>query len=268
MKLRINSCGINDCTPDWKWLSPKNGFLDYDIWAVFRGNGIIYDANNDNTVYYVDEGSALLLSPNIQYFAEHNPKNPLLVINVHFNFLDDVGNIVYPCGILAKYAADPPFLKKLLIRVVTLFNNNQYDLAAAFLASVLVEYGISDDLNNTTPHNPWRNIIGEITSTIDTVKNAPSLAQFALRYGYSERYVGKMFAKINNISFSQYVQNARINKSKVLLCSTSMTIAEIAEETGFYDACYFSKTFKKIVGFSPLTFRNNHQSNTKDDSVC
>ncbi len=257
MKLRINSCGINDCTSDWKWLSPKNGFSDYDIWAVFRGNGFIYDANNINTNYCVSEGSALLLVPNIQYVAEHNPENPLLVINVHFNFLDDSGNVVYPCGILAKYITDSRFLKTLLVRVVTLFNSNQHALAETFLASVLVEYKFSDDLNTATFNDPWRTIIAEITSTIDTGRNIPSLAQFASRYGYSERYVGKMFAKINNISFSQYIQNTRINKAKTLLRNSSLSIAEIAEETGFYDSCYFSKTFKNAVGVSPLAFRNN-----------
>lgn len=257
MKLRINSCGIHDCAPEWKWRTAKKGFSDYDIWAVFQGNGVVYDANNESTKYFVNEGSALLLAPNIQYFAEHNPKSPLFVINVHFDFLNDIGHPVYPCGIVAKYISDSQFFKSLLVRVVTLYNSNHHDYAITFLASALAEYGMNDELDTAISNNPWRNIIGEITSAIDTAKKIPSLAQFALRYGYSERYVGKMFLKINNISFSQYVQRARINKAKLLLHSTPMSIAEIAEETGYYDVSYFSKTFKNIVGVSPLSFRHN-----------
>ena len=41
MKYRINSCGICDCPPEWGWQTAKCGFSDYDLWAVFRGEGAL-----------------------------------------------------------------------------------------------------------------------------------------------------------------------------------------------------------------------------------
>ena len=35
--LKVNSCGISDCRPEWHW--DINGFNDYDLWTVFRGKG-------------------------------------------------------------------------------------------------------------------------------------------------------------------------------------------------------------------------------------
>lgn len=257
MDLRINSCGINYCQPDWKWITHQSGFPDYDIWAIFHGKGYIFSPNNENEKYHVAEGDALLLAPNTQYIAEHEIDNPLLVINIHFDFLDENGHPIYPCGILAKHITDITFFRTILTRVVTLFNGNQEKCANAFLAAALSEYSISDNLLDNINTEPWHNIIREITYQIETAKKIPSLAQFAAHYGYSERYVGKMFNTINGISFSEYTKNTKISKAKTLLRNTSISIAEIAEELGFYDPCHFSKTFHSEVGASPFSYRSN-----------
>ena len=257
MKLRINSCGINDCSPQWSWTTPSQGFPDYDVWAVFRGNGIISPMISENTQYNLSDGTALLLAPNIQYIAKHDPNNPLFVINIHFDFIDENGQILFPCGILAKYISDVSFLKTLLTRAVTLFYSNQQELAASYLATALSEYAISEDLNTHTDKGGWHRIISEITSKIDTASKPPSLSELAALYGYSERYIGKMFTKLNGVTFSEYIKNARISKAKSLLRNTTIPISEIALETGFYDACHFSKNFREIVGISPFSYRNN-----------
>ena len=259
MNFRINSCGINDCQPNWEWITPKQGFRDYDIWAVFRGNGFITSMDNEKTKYPVNEGAALLLAPGTQYIAEHQSDNPLLVINIHFDFLDENGKVIYPCGFLSKDVTNILFFKTLLIRIITLFNSNQHELAKTFLASALSEYAISNNLNTNINFNSWHNIIRDITNTIDTSKKPPTLAQFALQYGYSERYIGKMFTIINGINFSDYIKNTKISKAKTLLRSTAISIAEIANETGFYDPCHFSKFFRNTVGVSPLSYRNKNQ---------
>ena len=41
-----------------------------------------------------------------------------------------------------------------------------------------------------------------------------------------------------------------------MLENTAKTINEIAEETGFTDASYFTKTFKSAFGETPKDYRN------------
>lgn len=54
----------------------------------------------------------------------------------------------------------------------------------------------------------------------------------------------------------QYINRMRLDKAKQLLRNTSLSIKEITDLTGFNDASYFSRVFKKNTGLSPLEYRN------------
>lgn len=257
MKLKIHSCGVSDCPPSWNWITASSGFADYDLWTVFRGRGKLISQTEEQTEFHIHEGASLLLSPNIRYKAFHEPNYPLLVINVHFDFLDDNGTPIYPKTLSAKSIDDSEFMRSLLMRTVTLFNSNREHDACTYLAAALTEFEMSEDLTSPESDSVWTHIVHEISTEIDSAKKIPSLAEFAGRYGYSERYVGKMFAKLSGISFSDYTRNSRISKAKTLLRHTDAPISVIAEETGFYDACHFTKAFRAAVGISPLAYRKN-----------
>ncbi len=257
MKLKINSCGISDCPPSWHWTTPPCGFPDYDLWIVFRGRGTITPQIGECHEIRVHEGVALLLAPNTQYKASHEPEHPLFVINVHFDFLDDHDNIILPRELGAKTIAELDFMKNLLMHTVSFFNSNQKEEACLFLKAALTVFDMADELTESETDHIWAHIIYEISAEIDSAKEIPSLAEFAERYSYSERYIGKMFAKLRGISFSDYIRNSRISRAKTLLRHTDAPISVIAEETGFYDACHFSKTFHAAVGMSPLAYRKN-----------
>ena len=253
MKLKINSCGVCDCAPEWQWHTA--GFSDYDLWAVFRGSGTIRPTGYGELS--VHDGTCFLLTPNTEYTAWHDPEHPLLVITVHFDFLDESGQKVFNEKLRAKLIAYPHFLKDILLRVVSYYNSNDKNAASVYLAAALEEFAHADDADGSQELGVWQKIVSEICTEIDSSPHMPKLTDFAEKYSYSERYIGKMFAQIKKISFSDYAQNSRINKAKTLLRLTDMPIAEIAEELGFCDACHFTKNFSKNVGTSPLSDRKH-----------
>jgi len=55
---------------------------------------------------------------------------------------------------------------------------------------------------------------------------------------------------------ADYIRMRKIEHAKHLLSNTNMTINDIAEKSGFYDAKYFREVFKKNVGVSPRMYRN------------
>ena len=57
-------------------------------------------------------------------------------------------------------------------------------------------------------------------------------------------------------TFSNYVIQVRIEKSKQLLLDSSVKLADVAYLVGFVDQSYFTKCFRKIVGISPGKYRN------------
>ena len=57
------------------------------------------------------------------------------------------------------------------------------------------------------------------------------------------------------MSLTKYILAIRINKAESLLLTTDMNITEIAISSGFTDANYFSRVFKKETGKSPSKYR-------------
>ena len=71
----------------------------------------------------------------------------------------------------------------------------------------------------------------------------------------SPAYFSKIFKEDMNISFKNYLNTLRIDKSKTLLSGTEIPLIEIAGLVGYEDQSYFSKVFKKLAGISPGKYR-------------
>lgn len=54
-----------------------------------------------------------------------------------------------------------------------------------------------------------------------------------------------------------YLTNIRMEKAKKLLLSTSLSVAEVAQQSGYGDYHVFTKVFKKAEGVTPSQFRRD-----------
>jgi len=53
----------------------------------------------------------------------------------------------------------------------------------------------------------------------------------------------------------QYLEELRLQRAAQLLRSTGLPVGEIAAETGYANAFYFSSRFRKMFGKSPSEYR-------------
>lgn len=72
-------------------------------------------------------------------------------------------------------------------------------------------------------------------------------------------YMAHAFTKYIGISPISYLLEKRIQEGKSLLESTSYSIAEISTLLGFSSQSYFSQTFKKSTGRTPIQHRNEYR---------
>ena len=75
------------------------------------------------------------------------------------------------------------------------------------------------------------------------------------RFALSRTRLFCVFKECFGMSVSRYIQEKRIEKAKVLLDTTSLSVGEIALRVGYAEGNYFSKVFKKETGVSPTEYR-------------
>jgi AraC-like DNA-binding protein len=82
-----------------------------------------------------------------------------------------------------------------------------------------------------------------------------NLMEVAKASGFSAPYFSKIFKDETGENFSNYLSRLRLEKAAALLTDTKLPLSRIAQDCGFEDQSWFSKTFKNYAGESPGKFR-------------
>jgi len=69
------------------------------------------------------------------------------------------------------------------------------------------------------------------------------------------RYLCTVFRQVTGYTVNEYLRQVRLERAKRLLLYTTLSITEIALETGFGSSQYFSRIFNQAEGIEPRMFR-------------
>lgn len=84
-----------------------------------------------------------------------------------------------------------------------------------------------------------------------------SLEILAEANAVSTSYLSTLFHKETGKTITNYINETRINRSLLLLNTTTLSVSEIASQCGFSDANYYTRTFKKSKGITPMAYRKS-----------
>ncbi|MFR8227489.1 MAG: response regulator [Lachnospirales bacterium] len=84
-----------------------------------------------------------------------------------------------------------------------------------------------------------------------------SLEQVAAHVYLNPDYFSRVFKTETGKTFINYLTDVRLQHSVQLLENTALRVQTIAQQVGYYNASYFSTTFKKKYGVSPYEYRRN-----------
>ena len=84
-----------------------------------------------------------------------------------------------------------------------------------------------------------------------------SLSVLAEQFHLNPQYISQLFKSEIGVNFLAYLTNIRMEKAKKLLLTTSASIAEVAEQSGYGDYRVFTKVFKKSEGITPSQYRRD-----------
>ncbi len=87
-----------------------------------------------------------------------------------------------------------------------------------------------------------------------------SVQDICREINYNKSYIFRTFKKDTGSTVMNYFTRLKIEKSKQLLRESKLNISQISEKLSFDTPNYFSKTFKKITGYSPLQYKKIYLS--------
>lgn len=104
--------------------------------------------------------------------------------------------------------------------------------------------------------NPAGSVIGEIMDYIDGhYTEKLSLSEICQAYHFNLQYISRKFKNETGLTFREYLQKVRIEKSCFMLQKTDLRIMEISHAVGYEDVKFFNMIFKKLLQMSPSAYR-------------
>lgn len=85
----------------------------------------------------------------------------------------------------------------------------------------------------------------------------PTVQYLSDQLNVSPPYLSDMLRKLTGQNTQQHIHNKLIEKAKVILSTTSVSVSEIAYQLGFEYPQSFNKLFKSKTNLSPLEFRQS-----------
>lgn len=96
----------------------------------------------------------------------------------------------------------------------------------------------------------------------DWLKNhrAISVPEAASLATMTPAYFSRFFHDKVGVTFKYWIDFMRVNRAVSLLHSANRTVVELVDECGFHDPTTFTRTFRRILGVTPLEFKRRRQS--------
>lgn len=122
----------------------------------------------------------------------------------------------------------------------------------AKVANILTNYII---MENMLKLDFDENLAKAVVFISDHLAEDLSIEMITQHIHVSKSVLYKKFRGSFDCTISEYINAKRVEKAADLLLKSDLSIEEISKKTGFTSASYFSKTFKKMKGVSPLQYK-------------
>ena len=110
--------------------------------------------------------------------------------------------------------------------------------------------GIAERVGSHSPH-----VLEAIAAMESHVADPLTLPQLALISGVTPRHLNRLFGRIFGQSAMRYYRDLRLDVARRLVRETSLSVAEVAEATGFANSGHLSNAYSSVFGTRPRTDR-------------
>ena len=117
---------------------------------------------------------------------------------------------------------------------------------------------MSQQVRNPSIRKPCRNKdVAMIHALIShTGGRLPTTAELAQKFKLGRRDLLRLCREATGMPPSRFIEEAKLERAKTLLVTSTLTIKQIAYEAGYSTASHFSTRFGQLTGLTPSAFRS------------
>jgi transcriptional regulator GlxA family with amidase domain len=93
----------------------------------------------------------------------------------------------------------------------------------------------------------------------ENFREIDAIARVTAMAGIPERTLKRRFKAATGGPLIEYLQNLRVEEAKRLLETSDLPVDEISADTGYSDASFFRRLFKRLTGLTPSGYRRMFQ---------
>jgi AraC family transcriptional regulator, L-rhamnose operon regulatory protein RhaS len=128
---------------------------------------------------------------------------------------------------------------------------NQTTMGLLFLE--LLNY--TDHMEHEKPDQYDNSLVITILKQIEESYRTASLSQIAQKYNQPLSKLSRLMKRSTGYTYKELLQQKRFSKAIQLLDCSTLSIEEIITAVGYDNTSYFYRSFRKIYGMSPKTYR-------------
>lgn len=243
------------------WISMFHSHSFAELIYVINGQGSFC---TETDVIPIEKDSLIVINPNIRHTEKSSPEHPMTYIvlgidNLHFEFSHVRESSFCFYDFHSHREACLPLMKMMLEEARQ--HKALSEQICQHLLNILLLKVLQITGDQFTPYGA-KNIPGEceyIKQYLDEhYQDNITLDGLAELSHLNKFYLSHIFSRAIGISPITYLLERRILHSKELLRTTDFNIIQIAHTTGFSSANYFSQSFKRYTGITPVAYRKKY----------
>lgn len=247
------------------WRSVPHTHACTEMFYCVSGRG---QFNIEGKLFDVAPDDLIIVNPRVQYTELSYQTYPLeyIVLGIdgaEFLFNEkDLGYTMLSCGMMREELL---FLMRMLLREIDSRADGCemvcQDILEVLLVKIVREAAVS--MRIVQPPSKSKECAAAKRYIDENFSENITLDKLAEITHVNKYYLSHTFQREYNTSPINYLLNRRITESKALLTRTDFSLTQISEQMGFSSPAYFSQSFRRFTGQSPLEYRRKNQPGKK-----